>query len=204
MIQLIKKIRRKLIKNATILPKYFKITSLVENKSKVLDFGCWQGDLSKILIEKTNAKVYGCDLIKEPLFQHKNFFYKKVRQDSNNIPFNTHFDYVIFADVLEHLQHPKDSLEKALKKSDKVIVSIPNLDFFLYRLFPKLENPPIELTPHINHWTLKSFESFLPKQMKINKVLYCTDFPELRFFNYFPFKNKRFFNQTLIMEIVRK
>jgi len=197
----IKKIRRKLIDNSKPLPKYYKIAELIEGRSKVLDFGCWQGDLSKILIEKKKIKIIGCDLIEKSKFENKNFRYAKVTKEKN-FPFKEKFDYIIFADVLEHLENPKNILEEAFKHTDKVVVSIPNLNFFLYKIFPKLENPPAELTPHLNHWTLKTFKEILPQNAKVKEVKFCSDFPEFRWTNYFPFKNKSYFNQTLIMEII--
>ena len=145
--------------------------------------------------------VTGCDLIEDSKLKHKNFNYVKVSPGKNNFPFKEKFDYIIFADVIEHLENPKEILNQAFKHTDKCIISIPNLNFFLYKLFPKLENPPIELTPHLHHWTLKSFSKVIPFGVKINRISYVTDFPEFRWANYFPFKNKSFFNQTLVMEI---
>jgi SAM-dependent methyltransferase len=200
---LIRKIRRKLIDNTQPLPKYYIIAEMLEKNKKVLDFGCWHGDLSKILIEKRMALITGCDLIEDSKFKNKNFKYKKVTT-KNNFPFKEKFDYIIFADVLEHLNNPKEILTEAVKHTKNCVVSIPNLDFFLFKLFPKLENPPIELTPHLNHWTLSSFKKLLPQEIKIKRVEYCSDFPEFRWTNYFPFKNKSFFNQTIIIEIERK
>ena len=201
MIKIIKKIRRKLIDNTKPLPKYFEIANMIEKNKKVLDFGCWQGDLSKIIINISNAQVVGCDLIKASKFRHKNFKYVKVNPGKDNFPFTSKFDYIVFADVLEHLKNPKEILKQAFNYTDTCIVSIPNLNFFLYQIFPKLENPPVELTPHLNHWKLNSFKNILPNGTKIRQVKYCTDFPEFRWMNYFPFKNRSFFNQTLIMEI---
>jgi 2-polyprenyl-3-methyl-5-hydroxy-6-metoxy-1,4-benzoquinol methylase len=196
---LIRKIRRKLINNSKPLPKYFVIASLLESNKNVLDFGCWKGDLSRILIQEKNSNVTGCDLIKSSGFKHKNFEYVQVNK-KNNFPFKEKFDYIVFADVLEHLENPHETLEETFKHTNKIIISIPNLNFFLYKLFPKLENPPIELTPHLHHWTLNSFKKILPENTKITKAKYCTDFPEFRWANYFPFKNKSFFNQTLIIK----
>jgi len=198
----LKKIRRLYFDNSRPLPKYFKITKMIKEKSKVLDFGCWQGDLSKILIEEKNAKVIGCDLIEMPSFKNKNFRYVKVSKEKN-FPFKEKFDYIIFADVLEHLKNPKDILKEAFKHTNKIIISIPNLHFFLYKLFPKLENPPIELTPHLHHWKLKTFKEVLPKNVKINKIKYCSDFPEFRWTHKI-FPKSKFMNQTLIMEVMKK
>ncbi len=199
---ILKKIRRKFINNTRPLPKYYKIAELINQNKKVLDFGCWQGELSKILIEKKNAKITGCDLIEKSTFVHKNFKYIKVTP-KNNFPFKEKFDCIIFADVLEHLKNPEKILREAFKHTDRCIVSIPNLNFFLYRLFPKLENPPIELTPHLHHWKLNSFRKILLDNAKINKIKYCTDFPELRWIDQI-FPKNSFFNQTLIMEIIKR
>jgi 2-polyprenyl-3-methyl-5-hydroxy-6-metoxy-1,4-benzoquinol methylase len=202
MIETIKKIRRKIIDNTKPLPKYYKIASMLEENKKVLDFGCWQGDLSKILIEKKNSKVTGCDLIVKPKFKDKNFKYIKVSAKKQNFPLKQTFDYVVFADVLEHLKTPKKMMEGTFRHTEKCIISVPNCNFFLYKTFPKLEEPPVELTPHLHHWTLKKFKEVLPKNTEIKKVKYCTDFPEFRIFNYI-FPNISLFNQTLIMEIVK-
>lgn len=198
--KIIKKIRRILINQNNPIPKYYKIAEMLDYNKKVLDFGCWHGNLSKILILKKYSRVIGCDLIENSNFKDKNFKYIKVTE-KDNFPFNESFDYIIFADVLEHLKNPQKFLKKAFNYTNKVIVSIPNLNFFLFRIFPKLENPPEELTPHLNHWNLESFKNILPNNVKIKKIKYCSDFPEFRWTNIFPFKNKSFFNQTLIMEI---
>ena len=198
--QILRRIRRLYIKNFIKLPKYYEISNIVGENKKILDFGCWKGDLSKILIKEKNAKIVGCDLIDSSKFKHANFKYIKVTKEKN-FPFKEKFDYIIFADVLEHLVNPKEILEEAFNHTNNVIVSIPNLDFFLYRIFPELENPPAELTPHLNHWRLKTFNKILSKGMVISRIIYCSDFPEFQWTNYFPFKNKSFFNQTIIMEI---
>ena len=139
-------------------------------------------------------------MIDKPKLQNKKFRYIKVSTKKQNFPIKKSFDYVVFADVLEHLKNPKKMLEDTFKHTKSCIVSVPNCNFFLYRLFPRLEEPPIELTPHLHHWPLKKFRAFIPKGTEIKQVKYCTDFPEFRIFNYI-FPNISFFNQTLIMEI---
>ena len=163
---------------------------------------CWQGELSNIIINKKNAKITGCDLIKKSDFKNKNFKYIRVNK-KNNFPFKDRFDYIVFADVLEHVENPQKMIKNAFEHTGKCIISIPNLDFFLYKIFPKLENPPVELTPHIYHWNLNSFKKILPKNVKIKQVGYCTDFPEFRWSNYL-FPGISFFHQTIVMKIVRE
>ncbi len=141
-IEKIKKIRRVVIQKCKPLPKYFKIASLVERDRKVLDFGCWQGDLSKILIDKKNSKVIGCDLMEKCEFKDPKFRYFQVLSEKENFPLKENFDYVIFADVLEHLKNPKKMLKETFRHTNKIIISIPNNNFFLYKIFPKIRGTP--------------------------------------------------------------
>jgi SAM-dependent methyltransferase len=54
-------------------------------------------------------------------------------------PFSTHreFDYIVFADVLEHLRDPAAVLHRcipALKPTGKIIISVPNIANWIIRL----------------------------------------------------------------------
>jgi len=193
-----KKIRRSFIKKYT-LPKHRKILEIIPEKSKVLDLGCGNCRLSKMLLRK-KCRVTGSDISKLKL-KIKNLKY--IQADLNKkFSFRSKVDVVILSDFLEHLKKTEEVLKKCAMITGKIIVSIPNLDYFLYKIAPQLENPPGDLE-HVHHWTTESFKKIIPVELKIDKIEYCSDFPEFRWINYL-LPNKRFFNQTIIMVLKAK
>lgn len=118
------------------------IYNAVPSGMSVLDVGCWNGNLGKILINKKNCIVDGIDNNKVILGQAKKNGYK------TNYPINLNtepkklkkitnrYDVIICADILEHLTDPEYVLKllKSLLKSDGVIIiSVPNVAFGLNR-----------------------------------------------------------------------
>jgi len=201
MIRNLKEKRRKYILSKA-LPKYKKIFELLPRKGKILDAGCGKANLSKyILSQNKSLKIIGCDTGKTSDLKNKSFKYVQKDLDEG-FKFNEKFDVIIFADVIEHLKEPMKILKEAMKHSNKFIISIPNLDFFMYRLYPKLENPPKGESQHLHHWKPKEFLKILPKELKLIKKDYCTDFPEFRWANKL-FPKSSFFNQTLILELIK-
>lgn len=111
----------------------------VEDNSFILDVGCGSGALGKLLKEKKKCKVHGIDIDNEALKIAGNY-YDKVenisvcditsKQYSKFINNNFKYDYIIFADLLEHILDPGQLLydfSKKLKKNGKILVSIPNI-----------------------------------------------------------------------------
>jgi len=135
-----------------------------------------------------------------PVLKNKNFEYFQ-RDLDKGFPFSQKFDMIMFADVLEHLKNPRKILMEASKYTDKFIISIPNLNFFMYRIYPALENPPKGESQHIHHWKPEEFLKLLPKGFRVVNKQYCSDFPEFRW-THVLFPKSSFFNQTLILEVV--
>jgi len=197
----IKQKRRDYISSRPI-PKYIRIFNLIKKENKILDAGCGKkAKLSEYILSKNSSlKITGEDLEKNCEFTHPNFRYSLT--DLNQKIKAKNFDLIIFADVLEHLKNPKQVLQDFSNHTDKFIVSIPNMNFFIYKIFPKRENPPKGESQHIHHWTLKNFKKIIPKEFEIKDVHYCSDFPEFRWSNIL-FPNISFFNQTLMLRIER-
>jgi len=175
---------------------------MAPKKGLVLDAGCGRAKLSEVLLKKENLKIIGCDTGPSSQLKNESFEYRQIDIDEG-FKFKEKFDTIIFADVLEHLKKPKKILKEASMNTDKFIISIPNLNFFLYRIFPKMEQPPKGESQHLHHWELKEFLKILPEEFKVVKKKYCTDFPEFRWSNYL-FPGISFFHQTIVMEVVRK
>ena len=106
-----------------------------KQSSTVLDVGCGDGALSGLIY-----KTFGCDLTGfEPSpdgirYCHEMFEkydYTGTFRISEGYTFDSpdnHFDFVILADVIEHLQHPDlilEEIRRVMKRGGKVIITTP-------------------------------------------------------------------------------
>lgn len=117
------------------------VARLVDKKSRVLDAGCASGILGYILSNYKECVVDGIEYDVEAYEVAKNKkIYKNIYNfsvtDSDNKTYNEFFnnkdkyDYIIFADVLEHLDQPWEVINNffdKLKTNGKMIVCIPNI-----------------------------------------------------------------------------
>lgn len=113
------------------------IISLIDKKPdeafRVLEIGCSKGDtLLDIKEEYPNSEVYGVELDDNAAKLASNFCEAITGNIENeDLPYEEEsFDYIIMADVLEHLHDPAKSLEyvkRFLKPDGKFLASIPNV-----------------------------------------------------------------------------
>ncbi|MHB1679698.1 MAG: glycosyltransferase [bacterium] len=119
------------------------IVDLIEENSTVMDVGCSYGYLGEWLKVNKNCIVYGIDNDEESLeYAKKKNCYKdlfKIDLDDplkNKDEFNRFnklyhiFDYVIVADVIEHMKNPTNVLlllSQNLKFYSDIILSVPNI-----------------------------------------------------------------------------
>jgi 2-polyprenyl-3-methyl-5-hydroxy-6-metoxy-1,4-benzoquinol methylase len=114
---------------------------MIGENQDVLDVGCGDGWLASQLAQQGN-RVVGVDAITDPV--RTDIFEKYVRADlSNGISGlesrldGRKFDWVVMADVLEHLPNPTQILEGGkdlLKSNGRVCVSLPNVANLSVRL----------------------------------------------------------------------
>ncbi|OON99035.1 MAG: hypothetical protein ATN35_02455 [Epulopiscium sp. Nele67-Bin004] len=170
-----------------------KLIDRIEPNSTVLEFGPAHGRLTKYLSEQMNCEVTIVEIDDEAGNEASTFAKESfVGEDVGNIEnykwatlIDNKFDYILFADVLEHLYYPQKVLEKAkefLKDTGAILVSIPNIshhsviidliqDKFEYREIGLLDNT------HIRFFTKQSFVSMIDKipDLKISEIdaTYC-------------------------------
>lgn len=104
-----------------------------EKEINVLEIGCACGaTLLQIKNQFKNAKIYGIELNKNAAKIAAHF--ADVRDDNiENVTLSFEegfFDYIIFADVLEHLYNPSkvlSNMRKYLKNNGHILASIPNV-----------------------------------------------------------------------------
>lgn len=109
------------------------IKNNLDDNINILEVGCSLGGTLLYLKNKyKRANVYGIELNQSVCEIIKNIF-PTISNDIENIdlPYEEdYFDYIIFADVLEHLKDPWKvlmNMKKYLKKDGYIIASIPNI-----------------------------------------------------------------------------
>ena len=112
----------------------------IKEGSYVLDIGCNNTKLSKILSDRKNCKVTAID--KSVKLENSSFVEKYISFDLDNglpdLNYNK-FDYILLLDVIEHLKNPEEFMIKLKQKTEKnpkltIIASTGNVGFFIIRL----------------------------------------------------------------------
>lgn len=131
------------------LVRVYKIINFVGRNNRVLDIGCYDGTISK-LIEKDNNDVYGCDTSKNAI---KLAIQKGIKADYadvvENLPYQeSFFDVVVAGEIIEHIFDTHKFLENIriiLKQKGHLIISTPNLATLGRRILLLIgKNPMIE------------------------------------------------------------
>lgn len=110
----------------------------IQEESCVLDVGCSCGALGKVLKENKKCDVYGFeyDIVAIKKAKMLNVYNQIHQVDLNTFEpeeysdYYGKFDYIVLADVLEHLMNPYESLQKLkqfLKTDGYFLMSIPNI-----------------------------------------------------------------------------
>ena len=115
------------------------ILSMINSNSKVLEFGPANGRLTKYLSENLGCEIDIVEIDESSGIEASKFArFSLIGENDGNIEKyfwceklkNEKYDYIIFADVLEHLYNPKNVLKKVkkfLKSTGNVLISIPNI-----------------------------------------------------------------------------
>ena len=103
---------------------------------RILDVGCGEGMLGRILLQKGAAEVVGIEADLDVARRAQGNLSRVLHGDVESLalPFEDgYFDCIVLADVLEHLKNPLStmtSLQRYLSASGTIVASIPNVRFF--------------------------------------------------------------------------
>lgn len=110
----------------------------IKDNSLILDVGSGQGDLIRHLVNEKNCKVIGIDKnVKTISSKNIEFVSCDLNKELPNLDY-LKFDYILFLDVIEHLENPEDFLKKLYEKISEnekieIVISTPNISFFIIR-----------------------------------------------------------------------
>lgn len=156
------------------------IKPFLKKTSKILDIGCYTGDLLKILTQ--GSDYYGVDNDESALRIARERGAKTFLVDFEiqKLPFeNQKFDIIIATEILEHLKDPEKlivQIKNLLAEHGAVIISLPN-ECTLYHRLNMLLGRGIDGTGFAPHYhlhfpTLRQNSEFVGKYFKIIKKKY--------------------------------
>lgn len=116
---------------------HMQIIDAIASGSRVLDLGCSQGLLAGPLRER-DVRVTGVDINSpENVAEELEDYYQRDLEEELDLPEERNFDYVVIADVIEHIKNRQRLLQGArrfLKPDGRLIISTPNIAIWFYRL----------------------------------------------------------------------
>ncbi len=144
--------------------------------NKILDIGCGEGMILEQLRTYHSVPSTGIDLDPARICL--------ARSQSRDIPFavgnaqelpyeDNSFDFVMILEVLEHVGEPDVVLREAFRVTSKfLLASVPNEPWWRIGNLARLKYiRDLGNTPeHINHWSVRSFKTFIGEYFKIVKV----------------------------------
>ncbi|MCL0091666.1 methionine biosynthesis protein MetW [Dehalococcoidales bacterium] len=156
----------------------------------MLDIGCGDGTLLEYLGKEKGIKGLGVEISQKAIELAKAKGVKVIKADitKDDFQLNETFNYIILADVLEHMPNAEEIILKLKGHFTKyVIVNLPNSGFIIDRLrllfgrFPKqwLLHP----SEHLRFWTVNDF-IFWCSQLGFQVEKYFG--MQIQFYEFFP------------------
>ena len=145
------------------------IESLINERSRVLDVGCGEGELIQQLEKNLQANVHGVEkdqgMALKGIAKGLNITHGDAEKDLFQYA-NQSFDYVILSQTLQAMIEPKKILTELLRVGSKAIVSFPNFGYWRVRVslafkgcMPRTRSLPHQWydTPNIHFCTIADF-----------------------------------------------
>lgn len=163
----------------------------INKDAKILDLACGNGDVTEFLAGSGFRNVYSVDFSAEGVEMTRKRGGQNILQADicTPLPYEENFfDYILWLDNIEHLVSPQsalDNIKRSLKKEGSLLLSVPNMGYWFYRLYylktgnvigtdGELPDGHINLPweyQHIRFFNEKYIKMFLEKDgFKIGKI----------------------------------
>lgn len=184
--------------------EYSLIAKWVKDNSKVIDLGCGDGSLLKMLQNLKRAKAEGIEISQSGVESclNKGVKAKQGRIDEELSYKDNQFDTAICNVTIQMVEYPEVLLSEMIRISKNQIVTFPNFAFVLNRLdmllrgrMPKVMIPGYEWysTGHVHQLSINDFKEFcvenniniidaqhiFPRQIYFLKDTFMKPFPNL-------------------------
>jgi methionine biosynthesis protein MetW len=145
------------------------IRDLVDDRARVLDVGCGEGDLLDLLVRERRADARGLEIsprgVSACLARGLSVMQGDADRDLADFPSRA-FDYVILSQTLQAVLNPRQVLLELLRIGERAIVSLPNFGHWRVRLDLLVQGrmpvtgalpEPWWSTPNIHLCTIRDF-----------------------------------------------
>lgn len=146
------------------------IASWVQPGERVLDLGCGDGSLLKLLIEQRGARGYGVEIdaqgVLAAIKNGINVIQSDIDQGLADFKDGA-FEHVVLSRTLQTVRHTENTLREMLRVGREAVVSVPNFGYWKNRQavlngrMPVSEDLPYQWydTPNVRFFTLADFEA---------------------------------------------
>ncbi len=164
--------------------EFSKIVDWIPEGSRVLDLGCGEGSLLKLLVERKKVKVEGIEISLSgvEVCKSKGLEVRQGRIDEGLPWVDGAFDYAVCNVTLQMVMYPEKLLSEMNRVATRQIVSFPNfanirnrLELFLFGRMPKamLFGHTWWNTGHIHQLSIADFRELVKKTgLEIKKSAY--------------------------------
>ena len=162
------------------------INDWIPDNSKVIDFGCGDGSLLKEFIDTKKIQGYGIEIdhkkIQECIEKGVPVIQQDIDEGIQEFE-SSDFDISIMASSIQCLKSPHVALRRMLKRSNKCVVTLPNLGYWRCRVdlvsgkMPVTPNLPSSWyeTDNLHLCTINDFEKLcLSEGFVINKKIFLS------------------------------
>ncbi|MDF3836348.1 methionine biosynthesis protein MetW [Cupriavidus basilensis] len=155
-------------------PDFRAIARWIEPNSTVLDLGCGDGSLLRVLQDELDVQAYGIEIRDEGVLACVEKGVHVIQQNLEGglaLFEDKSFDTVILSQTLQTIHNTAQVLRDTLRVGRECIVSFPNFGYLPHRLsvfrgrMPVSESLPYQWydTPNVRVLTISDFEALAPK-----------------------------------------